>query len=108
MKASEALVARIRPLLAGRAVAETRIIGGTGFMLDGNLAVGTTSKGDLLVRIDPAREATALARPGAYVMQMGKTPMKGYVAVAAAGLSDEALAGWLEDALAFTRTLPPK
>ena len=55
MKASEALAARIRPLLAGRAVAETRIIGGTGFMLEGNLAVGTTSKGDLLVRIDPAR-----------------------------------------------------
>lgn len=105
---SDALAARLRPLLGSRPYVEKRIIGGVGFMLAGNLAVGTTSKGDLLVRIDPAKEAAALARPGAYVMHMGKMPMTGFVAVITEHLDDASLADWLAYSLSYAETLPPK
>jgi hypothetical protein len=93
---SDALAARLRPLAAERHMVEKRIIGGIGFMLNGNFAVGTTSNGDLLCRIDQAHEADALARPGAYV------------AVSAATLDDAARAGWLAYSLDYVETLPPK
>lgn len=105
---SDALAARMRPLLTTRRLVEKRIIGGIGFMLNGNMAVGTTSKGDLLVRIDPRQEAAALARPGAYVMHMGKMPMTGFIAVAADTLDEAALADWIAYSLVYAETLPPK
>ena len=52
--ASDALADRLRPLLAGKpGVVEKKMFGGIGFMLRGNMAIGTTAKGELLVRIDP-------------------------------------------------------
>lgn len=105
---SDAMAARIRPLLATRQLVESKMFGGIGFMLAGNMAIGTTARGDLLVRIDPARQAETVARPGAYQMMMGQRLMKGFIAVTAEGLSDASLAAWLADALAYAETLPPK
>ena len=107
--ASDELAARLRPLLASRELVEKKMFGGIGFMLRGNMAIGTTAKGDLLVRIDPTKQAEALARPGAYQMHMGERPMTGFVAVDAAGTSDDAaLNRWIAYALSFAETLPPK
>lgn len=108
--ASDALADRLRPLLAGTPdIVEKRIIGGIGFMFRGNLAIGTTASGDLLVRIDPTRQADALRRPGAYQAQMGSRPMIGFIAVAEAGTPDDAaLTSWIAHALSFVETLPPK
>ncbi len=61
---SDSLADRLRPLIVG--LAEKSMFGGKGFMLNGNMAIGTTAKGALLVRIDPSRQGEALARPGAY------------------------------------------
>ena len=105
---SDALGARLRPLLASRPLAEKKMFGGIGFMLNGNMAIGTTAKGDLLVRIDPARQAEALARSGAYQMHMGTRPMTGFIAVGADHLEDAALADWLAYSLSYAETLPPK
>jgi hypothetical protein len=34
--------------------------------------------------------------------------MKGWISVAPDGVEDDALAGWVDDALRFVHTLPPK
>ncbi|MBL8595666.1 MAG: TfoX/Sxy family protein [Devosia sp.] len=106
--ASDAMGARLRPLLPTGLV-EKKMFGGIGFMLNGNMAIGTTAKGELLVRIDPERQAAALARPGAYQMHMGPRPMTGFIAVDASGTADEAaLHSWIAYALTYAETLPPK
>lgn len=105
---SDALATRLRPLLASRPLVEKKMFGGTGFMLNGNMAIGTTTKGELLVRIDREKLAEALARPGAYQIQMGQRPMSGFVAVAADHLDGASLADWLAYSLSYAETLPPK
>ena len=106
--ASDAMGDRLRPLLDPGFV-EKKMFGGIGFMLRGNMAIGTTAKGDLLVRIDPGKQAEALARPGAYQMHMGERPMTGFIAVDAEGTADEdALKDWIAYAMKFAETLPPK
>jgi len=106
--ASDALGARLRPLLPA-GVIEKKMFGGIGFMLNGNMAIGTTANGELLVRIDPDKQAEALARPGAYQMHMGPRPMTGFIAVDASGTPDEAALGrWIAYALSYAETLPSK
>jgi len=108
--ASDALAKRIRPLLARRqGIVEKKMFGGTGFMLNGNMAVGTTAKGDMLVRVDPKKQDVALKRAGAYQMSMGERAMSGFVAVAAGDVADvDELKGWVTYALDYAKSLPPK
>lgn len=108
--ASDIMGDRLRPLLAGTpGIVEKKMFGGIGFMLRGNMAIGTTTKGALLVRVDPARQAEALARPGAFEMHMGQRPMTGFIAVDEEGTSDDdALRDWIAYAMKFAETLPPK
>jgi len=106
--ASDAMGDRLRPLLPAGLV-EKKMFGGIGFMLNGNMAIGTTAKGEMLVRIDPANQAEALALPGAFQMHMGARAMTGFIAVDAGGTPDDAaLNRWIAYALGFARTLPPK
>ncbi|RYE48035.1 MAG: TfoX family protein [Hyphomicrobiales bacterium] len=106
--ASDTMGDRLRPLLPAGLV-EKKMFGGLGFMLRGNMAIGTTAKGELLVRIDPGKQAEALAMPGAYQMHMGARPMTGFIAVEASGTADDAaLSRWIAYALSFAKTLPPK
>lgn len=77
-----------------------RMFGGTCFMVNGNLVIGT-HKGGLIVRIGP--DAMAQARTlGAVPMIMGGRTMKGWVLVEA----PEDLHLWIRLALTFNRTLP--
>ena len=53
--------------------------------------------------------AKALERPHVRPMDMTGTRMKSVVLVSAAGLEDdEALQAWVDEAVAFVGTLPPK
>jgi TfoX/Sxy family transcriptional regulator of competence genes len=104
----EDLAASVRAVLAGAgAVREVRMFGGLCFMLNGNMVAGA-SKGGLLVRVGPDRRAEALARPGAKPMAMKGRPMAGYVFVDPPPRDPQALRGWLDLAVAFVGTLPPK
>ena len=103
--ASEALAARLRPYLEAVGASETRIVGGVGFVLNGNLVVGTTSRGEMLVRIDPDKTDDALAR-GARLKHMGAHLMTGFVSVDADTLDEVGLAEWVDYATQFVRTLP--
>ncbi len=98
-----ALADRVTDSLTARRVPfETKaMMGGLCFMVDGKMCVGVT-KDRLMVRLDPAVEADALARPGCQPMDFTGRPMKGYVFVHPEGYESEAqLRHWLDLALDF-------
>jgi TfoX/Sxy family transcriptional regulator of competence genes len=106
--ASDAMGARLRPLVP-KGLVEKKMFGGLGFMLNGNMLVGTTAKGALLVRVDPDKMDDALKRPGAYAMHMGPKVMTGFIAVDPESLPDAAaIKDWIAYARAYVRTLPAK
>jgi TfoX N-terminal domain len=102
------MVERLRAALGHRAFTEQKMFGGTCFMVNGNMLIGTSKRG-VLVRVGKGAHSAAAARPHARPMEMGGRTMEGYVHVAPEGTVTEAdLAGWLGVALAFVETLPPK
>jgi TfoX/Sxy family transcriptional regulator of competence genes len=106
--APDPMVPRLRAALGRHAFTERKMFGGTCFMIDGNLLIGTSKRG-LLVRVGKDAHAVAAARPHARPMEMGGRSMEGYLHVASEGTASEAdLAFWLDLALAFVGTLPPK
>ena len=82
------------------------MFGGIGFMLNGNLLVGASKRG-LLLRVGKDRQSQALAKPGTRQMEMRGRPMDGYIYVDPP-IRLDAVRGWVEMAIAFVRTLPPK
>lgn len=102
------LAARVRATLSGMAtVREVRMFGGIAFMLDGNMLAAASMRG-LLVRVGKERQPDALSRPGARAMEMRGRVMEGYVYVDPPALEGRAIQEWLQLALDFVQTLPPK
>lgn len=111
MAYDEDLALRLQVLLADEPGLSTkRMFGGLAFLLDGHLAVAASSKGGLLVRIDPARSGDLLARPRTARMVMGGRELDGSLRVGEDGddLDDAELRQWVDDARGYVRTLPPK
>ena len=109
MAYDQALAARIRSHLAHRrGVTEKQMFGGTGFMLQGNMAVGV-HKDALLVRLDPAQQQSALGEPHTRPFVMGSRAAKGFLLVDPPGTStDAALGTWIDRAVAYAGVLPAK
>ncbi|RWB59674.1 TfoX/Sxy family protein [Mesorhizobium sp.] len=106
--APDPMVERLQAALGQRQFTEQKMFGGTCFMINGNMLIGTSKRG-LLVRVGKAAHAAAAARPHARPMEMGGRSMEGYVQVAPEGtVADADLRAWLDLALAFVETLPPK
>ncbi|WPQ61631.1 TfoX/Sxy family protein [Chitinophaga sancti] len=77
---------------------EIRMMGGLAFMYNDKILVGVY-KGDMMVRIDPAKEHEALERNGCRQMEFNR-PMKGYVLVDETGMRTKAeFDYWIELAL---------
>jgi TfoX/Sxy family transcriptional regulator of competence genes len=110
MAYDEELASRIREGLANEAgITEKKMFGGLAFLLRGNMTVSASGRGGLLARIDPADTDAALAQPHVARMEMGGRTMDGWITVANEGLeTDRELGSWIEQSLAFARTLPPK
>jgi hypothetical protein len=88
---------------------EKLMFGGLAFMLDGNLTVAASRRGGLLVRTDPADAEEVEALPGVEPMESAGRRMPGWVFVESGALGTEAdVDVWVERALAFVTTLPPK
>jgi TfoX/Sxy family transcriptional regulator of competence genes len=104
------LAHRIREQLGDeRGVTEKAMFGGLAFLLDGNMAVGISNSGELMVRVGPDASDEALARPHTRVFDMTGRPMKGWILVSAEGFATKRqLGGWVRRGVAFTRTLPAK
>jgi TfoX/Sxy family transcriptional regulator of competence genes len=98
---------RLAKALAKHKPVSRKMFGGTCFMLNGNMLIGTY-KGGILARVGKeARQALNL--PGAALFEMRGRVMEGYVMVAEAALTSGAsLASWIDLCLAFNRTLPAK
>jgi TfoX/Sxy family transcriptional regulator of competence genes len=103
------LANRIRELVAAeQGIDEKRMFGGLAFLVNGNMSVSASSKGGLLVRVDPA-EVPDLLGADVHVAIMGGRDMKGWLRVDAAVVDDDGtLKEWVDRSVAFARTLPAK
>lgn len=109
MAFDEGLAERIRDILRDRQdVEEKRMVGGLAFMVRGHMTVGINGD-ELMVRVGKDGHADALAQPHAREMDFTGRALKGFVYVGTEGIeSDEALTAWVDRALDFVGTLPPK
>jgi hypothetical protein len=108
MAYNETLAMRVRQALPDQRIEEKKMFGGLAFMLGGNMVCGIT-KDDLMVRVGPDNHEAALERAGARPMDFAGRPMRGMVFVDAVGYtSDSDLNEWVDLALAFGASLPPK
>ena len=103
------LVDRVRTILGRRAgFSERKMFGGIAFMINGHMCCGVL-KTDLMLRLTPEAVINGLRRPNTRPMDFTGKQMKSMMFVDAEGSdSDEALHEWVEAALAFVLTLPPK
>ena len=88
-------------------VTERKMFGGLAFMLDGNMFVGIVGD-ELMARLGPEGGDAALKKPHVREMDFSGRPMRGMVFVAPGGLGGRKLNKWVDDALSFAGTLPPK
>jgi len=105
----EDLADRVRALLTGPSVTEKRMFGGLAFLVDGHMAVATSSQGGLLVRVDPDEGERLVRETAAEPMVMRQREMKGWLRVASADVADESvLRSWVQRGVASAAALPPK
>jgi hypothetical protein len=104
------LAHRIREQLADEhGVTEKAMFGGLAFLLRGNMAVGISSSGELMVRVGPEASDDALARPHTRLFDMTGRPMKGWILLAPQGIKTRRqLGAWIVRGVAFAGALPPK
>lgn len=109
MAYDEELADRVRALFVGRTgVREQKMFGGLCFMLGGNMACGIHGD-ELIVRVGKENLEDALSRQHSRPFDMTGRPLRGFVYVAAGGLStDEELAEWAGRGIAYATALPPK
>jgi TfoX/Sxy family transcriptional regulator of competence genes len=106
----EQLADRIRTRLGpDPSVSEQRMFGGLAFLIDGNMAVGVSGQGGLMVRV-PAEETDALIdRTAAEPMEMKGRPIRGWVRVASDAVrTKRQLGSWVDRGTGYARTLPTK
>jgi hypothetical protein len=104
------LADRIRERVGGAAgVSEKRMFGGLAFLVNGNMAVSASSRGGLLLRVDPARTDELIRAPHTGRFVMRGREMDGWLRVDAAAVETDAdLAHWVDLGLTYARTLPAK
>jgi TfoX/Sxy family transcriptional regulator of competence genes len=101
---------RIRELLADEeAITEKAMFGGLAFLLRGNMAVGISSGGELMVRVGPDATDDALARPHTRLFDMTGRAMKGWILVALEGVKTKRQLGvWVARGVQLASSLPAK
>jgi hypothetical protein len=108
MAFDEDLAGRVRTALARkRNVAEKKMFGGVGWLLNGNLCVGVWKR-SLIARIGKGY-SEALREPNVREFDITGKALKGWVMVEPAGVTtDDELREWVGRCVAFVRTLPAK
>ncbi len=86
-----------------------KMFGGVAFMVNGNMSVGITNKGDFMARFDKERHAEISKWPGAKPMTFGKGDMKGFLFVDADAVENpKAMERWVKLSLEYVKGLPKK
>ena len=102
------LAERIRGQLKGKHFVEKKMFGGTGYMVNGNLACGV-HKDDMIVRVSPEKHAALLKRAHVRPFDLAGRPMKGWLIVESQGCkTDKQLSAWVNEGVTFALTLPYK
>ena len=84
------------------------MFGGLAFLLDGHLAVSASSRGGLLLRVDPAQADTLTATPGVARFTMRGRDMDGWLHIVDEALRTDAdLSRWLEIGVTAARSVRP-
>ncbi len=109
MAYDEHLASRVREALGdAEGISEQQMFGGLAVLRYGNMVCGVMGD-ELMLRLGPELADAALDEPNTRLMDFTGRPMKSMVIVEPPGFpDDEALAGWVERALGFAATLPPK
>jgi len=109
MTFDEGLADSVRRALQGLdGLGERRMFGGIAFLLRGNMACGVLAD-RLIVRIGPDAYESALDEPRVTPFDVTGRPMRGWVTVEVDAIDDdEALRAWIDRAVGFALTLPPK
>lgn len=110
MAYDEELADRVRDLIGDEAgLSETKMFGGLGLLLRGNMAVAVRGQGGLLVRVDPKESDALLDEPGAALMEMRGRQMNGWITVEPTAIeADEDLQRWVARGVGYALALPPK
>ena len=109
MAFSESLAVLIRSALARKkGIAEKKMFGGVGFLLNGNMLVGVW-KDSLIVRVGPDSYEDALLEPHVKEFDITGRPMKGWIMVESEGVEDDdRLKEWIQRAAKYVGKLPGK
>jgi TfoX/Sxy family transcriptional regulator of competence genes len=108
MAYDENLAERVRFILASDPnLRERKMFGGLAFMIDGHMCCGIVGD-ELMLRLGADGARAALERPHVREMDFTGRPMTAMVFVAPESLGRAALTRWIEQAVAFVRTLPPR
>lgn len=104
------LAERVREHLADEdEITEVEMFGGLGYLLAGNLFVGVSARGGLLVRVPPAGVDRALSHAHTEPMVLAGRPRPGWVRVSAEGVRTRAqLAEWVSLAAGHAHSLSPR
>jgi len=110
MAHDEDLADRIRELVADEpGFSEKRMFGGLAFLVDGHMSVAASSRGGLMVRIDPEQTDALLAEPHTGPFEMQGRAVQGWLRVEAEGVRTKGqLVPWVNRGLAYARSLPAK
>jgi TfoX N-terminal domain len=105
----EDLADRVRELIGGESgLTEQKMFGGLAFLIDGHTAVTVSSKGGLMVRVDPASSDALIERTNAQPVVMRGREMRGWVRVAPADVpTKRKLAPWVARGTGSARRLTP-
>jgi TfoX N-terminal domain len=110
MAYDEELAGRIRNLIGDEpALVEKKMFGGLAFLIGGNMAIGASGQGGILVRVDPEESERLVATTSASPMEMRGREMRGWLRVDTEDVtSDAELGKWVELGTAYARSLPVK
>jgi hypothetical protein len=85
------------------------MFGGLAFLVGGNMAIGASGQGGVLVRVDPAQSDRLVATTKARPMEMRGREMRGWLRLAPDDVRTERqLAKWVTLGATYARSLPPK
>lgn len=109
MAYDQRLADRVRELVAGDDVSESRMFGGLAFLVGGNMAVAASGRGGLMVRVAREDAEALLAGPHVEPVEMRGRTMRGWLRVAPEGVRTERqLRSWVGRGVGYARSLPKK
>lgn len=101
------LADRIRAVVGGEpGLTEKRMFGGLAFLIDGHLAVSANSRGDMLLRCDPADTEQLAEHPAVEPYVMRGKPMTGWLDVKPDAIAEDGdLQRWVTRGVRYARSL---